>query len=479
MIARPFRPSRSSLQPGWIVLICVIGLSSAPQTGSAAQTLLEDRKLVPNNASPMDQFGHNVALDGSTALIGALFDDGRGSASGTAFLYNAATGMLQDQLFGNDTSSEDTFGDGVALANGFAFVGAPQESSDGTFAGAAYAFSTATGNQLRRLRPFQTIFVGENPSGSAFGWSIDASQRWLVIGAPGDIEGANGGGGAFYTYDLTSNALVGKFFASDPAFADNLGRTVAVDDNFVIAAAPFDDDNGQDSGSVYVFDAATGTQLHKLTPNDGAPGDLFGLALDIHRGTIIVGAPFANARGSNSGAAYLFDANTGAQLAKLLPEQTQAADQFGSAVAIDAGFTAIGARAAQVNQVATGVAYLFDTLTTTLRATLVASDGAFGDTLGNAIAIDNRTVLAGAEGDDDAGDFAGAAYVFTIPVSIPDCPVDLNADDLIDFDDVALLFADLGAPPSGAPRPSDINLDDATDLRDVAILQTLFAAECP
>ncbi|MCH8153112.1 MAG: FG-GAP repeat protein, partial [Planctomycetes bacterium] len=52
----------------------------------------------------------------------------------------------------------------------------------------------------------------------------------------------------------------------------------------------------------------TGRQIAKLLPNDGAADDAFGHSVAISGATAIVGAAFDDDNGDNSGTAYLFDA---------------------------------------------------------------------------------------------------------------------------------------------------------------------------
>ena len=79
----------------------------------------------------------------------------------------------------------------------------------------------------------------------------------------------------------------------------------------------------------------------KLLAGDGAAGDFFGRSISIDSGVIAVGAYGDDYNGADSGSAYLFDASTGAQIAKLLPSDGAAGDQFGRTIAIDNGVVAI------------------------------------------------------------------------------------------------------------------------------------------
>ena len=100
-----------------------------------------------------------------------------------------------------------------------------------------------------------------------------------------------------------------KLLANDGAAFDNFGFSVAISGSTAIVGADYDDDNGPDSGSAYLFDTATGEQIAKLLPDDGAGGDNFGRSVAISSATAIVGAPWDDDNGDNSGSAYLFDAS--------------------------------------------------------------------------------------------------------------------------------------------------------------------------
>ena len=94
----------------------------------------------------------------------------------------------------------------------------------------------------------------------------------------------------------------------DGAANDGFGRSVAINGATAIVAASLDDDNGSASGSAYLFDATTGEQLFKLLPDDGASSDHFGISVAINGATAIVGADHNDDNGTDSGSAYLFDA---------------------------------------------------------------------------------------------------------------------------------------------------------------------------
>merc|ERR1719221_2562103 len=102
-----------------------------------------------------------------------------------------------------------------------------------------------------------------------------------------------------------------------------------------------DDDRGSQSGSVYVIDGATGTTLLKVAADDGAAFDFFGLAVALNSdGTrLAVGAYGDDDRGSQSGSVYVFDGATGTTLLKVTAGDGAAGAKFGRAVALSSDGT--------------------------------------------------------------------------------------------------------------------------------------------
>ena len=122
-------------------------------------------------------------------------------------------------------------------------------------------------------------------------------------------------------YQLFQVAQSAKLTPSDGAAGDYFGRSVAVDGDTAVAGAVFDDDNGSWSGSAYVFTRESGVwnQGAKLTPSDGASGDYFGWSVAVDGDTAVAGAVFDDDNGSESGSAYVFTRESGvwSQSAKL------------------------------------------------------------------------------------------------------------------------------------------------------------------
>jgi hypothetical protein len=102
-----------------------------------------------------------------------------------------------------------------------------------------------------------------------------------------------------------------KLLASDGAADDVFGHSVSISGNYAIVGAMGDDDNGNESGSAYIYykdRGGTGNwgEVKKITASDGAADDSFGESVSISGNYATVGAYVDDDNGTNSGSAYIF-----------------------------------------------------------------------------------------------------------------------------------------------------------------------------
>ena len=425
----------------------------------------EIKKFWPGDLGDWEHFGESMAIDGARVIIGAPDNVFQFSEAGAAYTYDLSDPVNPVPLAVlefDDGVANDHFGRGVAISGDLAIVGAPRRDAFGEDSGAAYVFDAVSGQLIMELVP-------DDPSpGALFGTSVDICESIVVVGAWGEL----GFKGAVYVFDARTGAQLGKLKAADGAAEDYFGWAVAISGSTVVVGAHFDDDNGIASGSAYVFDALTGAQLHKLTPDDGNIVEQFGFSVAIDGETAIIGALSDDDNGDSSGSAYLFDAQTGRQLDKLLPADGMQSWQFGSSVAIRGSSALVGSNFAGAGPVShEGAAYLFDTRTGREIARLAASDGDIEDQLGTSVAIGDGIALAGAPQDDSADVDSGAVYVFDAHV---ECAADVNGDDelnVLDFVAFQLLWQ-AGDPAADCDDNAEFNV------LDFVCFQQLFQAGC-
>ena len=405
----------------WICLTVLASLISVERAGAQC-ILFQETKLYPNDGDVGDRFGECVVMAGTTVIVGAESDNENGSDAGAAYLVNLTTGMQTMKLTPTDAASRQNFGNSVDVDGATVIIGAIQDRSD--YAGAAYLFDMGTGQQLFKLLPDDRRFNQQ------FGVDVAISGSTALVGAWYDNENGNLAGAA-YLFNATNGQQIAKLLPKDVAAGHRFGYSVALQGSLAIVGAQQSDIHGAGAGAVYLFDATNGQQIGTLVSSDIGPVDWFGHSVDISGNTIIVGAAAQNGVVQGGGAAYLFDAITGQQIWKLVPDDISTFDDFGWSVSIDGNFAVVGARCRdELGGTNTGAAYLFDVTTGQQLAKLLADDGAAFDEMGIGVSVEGTTAVVGAWRDDDNGSSSGSVYQFGL--SGIDCRVGAEGSKLAD-----------------------------------------------
>ena len=367
-------------------------------------TGVQTRKLVPGDGAEGDYFGCSVDIDRFNAVVGAEYQEVELTQWGSAYVYDLASGHQQAKLAPDD-SEFYRFGSNVAISGSKVLVGSPSNDSS---TGAAYVFDTDSGSQLAKL----LSDAGNHED--YFGMSVGISGNNIFVGAPGDDEHADHYGAAYVFNPLTYQQTF-KLLPIEGNVEDFFGRKVDISNGRAIIASPQNTTAAGRTGAAYIYDVSFPYEpgiMFKLVADDGEDGDLFGSFVKLHQNKAYIGASEDNDQGQDSGSVYVFDVNTGVQLGKLLPDEGTMYDRFGYSGDLYGDKAVFGALAASVNGIQPGAAYIFNISTGEQIARLLASDGAHGDFFGFSTAIYGDTVVVGAPYDDDNGDFSGSVYLY-------------------------------------------------------------------
>lgn len=374
-------------------------------------------KLLAGDGTLDDRFGSSVAIDGDTAIIGAPNDDDLASSAGSVYVFVRDSNGLwseQQKLLASDAEAGDSFGESVAVDGDTMMIGANREGDAGSNAGAVYVFTLNNGLWTEQ----QKLIAADVEASDFFGGSVSIDGDTMLVGAVGDDDGGSASG-AVYVYVRVNGVWseTQKLTANDGAAADFFGLSVQVQGNLAIVGSPFDDDLGSLSGSTYIFSLNNGvwSETQKLTAGDGQANFLFGGQVALFDDTAVVGSPGDTASGTNSGSAYVYILNGGlwSEQQKLLASDGAADDQFGGDVSIHDDIVMVGAHLYDIPGVDAGAAYIFvrDSGSWTEQQKLQAPDAGLLEFFGISVALDASTALIGA-----SNNAAGSAYLFNLDV---------------------------------------------------------------
>ena len=412
------------------VLIGALNDSTSATNAGIAYLFSTNGTLVTTFTEPTPaaehQFGISVAAMGSDrVLIGTRHDN---LGPGAAYLFST-NGTLLTTFINPTPFADDNFGSAVtAVANNRVLIGAFSADRGGlTNAGAAYLFST-NGTLL-------TTFTNPTPASSDFfGASVeDAGNDRVLIGATfDDAGGFNAGAAYLFSSDGT---LLATFINPTPAVNDNFGSAVAAVGSNRMLIGAFSDDAGADGAGVahlFTFESftpglvAAGVRLGGVTSDSIAAGAVSAHQLAegaVGSAQLAAGAvtTSALAEGAVTTTALADDAVTADKIDTVsdwfpltIPNPTPApVEGFAwSVAALGNGRVIIGASADDAGNDA-GAAYLFSTrgvLLTTITNPTPEQFDAFGNSVA---AVGSAMVLVGAPQDNTGAQDAGAAYLFT------------------------------------------------------------------
>ncbi len=225
-----------------------------------------------------------------------------------------------------------------------------------SYDGAVHVFnmdSNGTHSYLEKIDPPISGKVGQ------FGYSLSTSGDKLLIGAPDDDNFT----GFVYAYNRESNGSynLAQIINSYSNLGDSFGWDLSVSNQYLAASSRQTNNNGSGKVSILENNGSEWVLISSLFADDNQSDDEFGYSIQLSGSRLITGAPKADANGTDSGAAYIFERNESGwfQTAKLFPSGLSANDEFGYSVAIEDDLAYVGARQKDGNATNAGAVYIF------------------------------------------------------------------------------------------------------------------------
>ena len=335
------------------------GLSAGSVYVFNAKTGAFLRKLTAKDGAQGALFGGAISLNGDLAVIGARRADGRGAA----YVFDVNTGIELRKLTADDGLAQDSFGNSVAISGNRVLVGAPSASSS---AGAAYLFDINTGALPRKFSAADLGVSGGIGNAVALGGGLAGI-------AAGNARGS--GLGSVVVVDARSGVVICTLAPSDEIGASRFGTSLSISGSVVLIGAPIDN-NGR--GAAYAYDMPTGFKLRKMVSPDQASVGAFGSSVAVCGNLALIGAPLEQTPNGQTGAVHLMNFRTGIAVRRLLPTDAGDGDTIGKAVALGINTAVIGSTRDDDRGTNTGAAYVFQPLAGPLSGDVVAQKGDFG-----------------------------------------------------------------------------------------------------
>ncbi|MEW6072022.1 MAG: hypothetical protein AB1726_05405 [Planctomycetota bacterium] len=292
-----------------------LDLIGGVQKGSAyvfvrsGSTWSQQAQLVAGDGAAEDYFGVAVSVSGDAAVIGAYGDDVGGTNQGSAYVFRRAGSVWgqETKFLATFGAAYDYFGRSVSIVGNRAVVGADGEDDSAPGSGAAYVFERAFGvwGQVKMLKPAYPGYYAR------FGKSVSLSPAGgtIAIGEPySDIGERDAGQAYVFTGSGTAWTQVATLRPADPGVGFNFGEAVHAEDARIAVGVPGDDQAGTGAGAVHLFSPVGGPWVleEEVTAASPVAGDQLGRSVALAGDALLAGAPRRDTAGADAGSAIVF-----------------------------------------------------------------------------------------------------------------------------------------------------------------------------
>ena len=275
------------------------------------RNMTQTAELTGSDGGTMEEGINSVAISGDTILAGDPISSVLGFEEGEVYLYVKPAGgwsnMTQTAILSPSDGQKDwLFGWSVALDGEVAVIGAPEANID---IGAAYVFVEPAGGWVNMTQTAE-LTASDGAFDDLVGLSVAISGATVVVGAPDETVGSNSLQGAAYVFveptggwqDTTETA---KLTLSSGGKGNNFGYSVSASGNTILVGAPnIKYGSNVAQGAAYIFNKPASGWATTGQPAEkfsaGAQGSSFGGSLVLAGATSVVGAPTGLSGGQKS-----------------------------------------------------------------------------------------------------------------------------------------------------------------------------------
>ncbi len=266
-------------------------------------------------------------MHGDTAIVGAPAATPAGLGSGAAYVFvrSGSTWTEQQKLVPSTHAASDRFGSSVAIHDDTIVIGAPRPTT-----GKAWVF-TRTGTVWTEQDELQ---AADGTTGNRFGTSVTLWEDAIVVGAHKAFVGVEQAGAA-YAFSRSGGTWTEdqKLSAFDGVGVDEFGASVAMSEaGVLLIGAPDDDDGGVDTGAAYRYERSGGSWVYDKKRKGLAQNDRLGQSVSASFNFGLTGAPGLVSGGSSSGSAILWAFGDTALKQIFVPEVPSSLQLLGKSV---------------------------------------------------------------------------------------------------------------------------------------------------
>ncbi|MBZ0171376.1 MAG: FG-GAP repeat protein, partial [Phycisphaerales bacterium] len=138
-----------------------------------------------------------LGIDNGLVVVGSYGDDDNGLSSGSAYLFDAATGDQLNKCLPSDGEQYENFGLSAAIENGVVAIAARYDNDNGNGSGSAYVFNLGPAGpcndadlaepfgllDLADINAFVAAFLAGDPAADLDGNGLHDLQDVIAFGA--------------------------------------------------------------------------------------------------------------------------------------------------------------------------------------------------------------------------------------------------------------------------------------------------------